>query len=121
MSDALDNLTKMAQDFKANFDFPAIQPKINPNLANYKPRKEDTFAYQMQMQTDQIIEKSEEQIKLLKEQNTHLSNNVKSLEELLKIKENELEESKIETKKARHYNFWMMIITIIATLVAIAA
>lgn len=123
MSDALDNLTKIAQDFKANFDIPVkpLSSMVDVNIANYKPRKEDTFAYQMQMQTDQIIEKSEEQIKLLKEQNEHLNKNIKNLEELLKIKETELEESEKETKKAKTYNTWMMIITILSMLAAMAS
>lgn len=121
MSDSLENLRKLTQDIKAPFDIPVkpLSSMLDVNIAHYKPRKEDTFAYQMQLQTNQIIEKSEEQINLLNKQNEHLNNNVKKLEELLKIKENELEEAKNEALESKKYNKKMMIITVISTIVAI--
>lgn len=83
--------------------------------------EESTFAYQMQQQTNQIIEKSNEQIRLLNEHNEQLMSNYKKLEELYNLKAKELEEAKLDAKKAKRYNTAMMIITVISMLVAVAA
>lgn len=83
--------------------------------------EESTFAYQMKQQTKQIIEKSNEQIALLKIQNEQLGKNYKKLEGLYKIKEQEAVDAKTEAKKAKSYNTIMLILTIISMLVAIAS
>lgn len=75
----------------------------------------------MQKQTNQIIEKSNEQIRLLNEHNEQLMNNYKKLEELYNLKAKELEEAKKEAKSAKRYNTAMMIITVISMFVAVAA
>ncbi len=75
----------------------------------------------MQQQTNQIIEKSNEQIRLLNEHNEQLTSNYKKLEELYNLKAKELDEAKQDAKKAKRYNTAMMIITIISMLVAVAA
>lgn len=70
---------------------------------------------------NKLMDVNVQQIKLLTEQNEQLKANFDKLEDLYKIKEQELKEAKHETKKATRYNRWMMFFTIIATLVAIAA
>lgn len=83
--------------------------------------EESTFAYQMQQQTDQIIEKSNEQIRLLNQHNEQLVSNYKKLEDLYALKEKELGEAMSDAKKAKRYNVVMMIISIVSMLVAVAA
>lgn len=94
---------------------------ILPQIPTVEIDEESTFAYQMQQQTNQIIEKSNEQIRLLNEHNEHLTSNYKKLEELYNLKAKELDEAKRDAKKAKRYNTAMMIITIISMLVAVAA
>lgn len=83
--------------------------------------EESTFAYQMQQQTNQIIEKNNELIKVLEDQNNQLTKNNTRLEEILKLKETELSEAKLEAKKSKKYNFIMLIIAVVSMLVAIAS
>ena len=87
---------------------------ILPQIPTVEIDEESTFAYQMQQQTNQIIEKSNEQIRLLNEHNEQLTSNYKKLEELYNLKAKELDEAKRD-------NTAMMIITIISMLVAVAA
>lgn len=94
---------------------------ILPQIPTVEIDEESTFAYQMQQQTNQIIEKSNEQIRLLNEHNEQLTSNYKKLEELYNLKAKELDEAKQDAKKAKRYNTAMMIITIISMLVAVAA
>ena len=94
---------------------------ILPQIPTVEIDEESTFAYQMQQQTNQIIEKSNEQIQLLNEHNEQLTSNYKKLEELYNLKAKELDEAKQDAKKAKRYNMAMMIITIISMLVAVAA
>lgn len=94
---------------------------ILPQIPTVEIDEESTFAYQMQQQTNQIIEKSNEQIRLLNEHNEQLTSNYKKLEELYNLKAKELDEAKRDAKKAKRYNTAMMIITIISMLVAVAA
>ncbi len=94
---------------------------ILPQIPTVEIDEESTFAYQMQQQTNQIIEKSNEQIRLLNEHNEQLTSNYKKLEELYNLKAKELDEAKQDAKKAKRYNMAMMIITIISMLVAVAA
>ena len=94
---------------------------ILPQIPTVEIDEESTFAYQMQQQTNQIIEKSNEQIRLLNEHNEQLMSNYKKLEELYNLKAKELDEAKQDAKKAKRYNTAMMIITIISMLVAVAA
>lgn len=94
---------------------------ISSQIPTVEIDEESTFAYQMQQQTNQIIEKSNEQIRLLNEHNEQLTSNYKKLEELYNLKAKELDEAKQDAKKAKRYNTAMMIITIISMLVAVAA
>ena len=91
------------------------------NLPPLNIDEEKTFAYQMQQQTNQIIEKSNEQIHLLKEHNEKLVGNYKKLEDLYNLKEKELEEAKQEAKKSKRYNTIMMIISVASMMIAAAA
>ena len=100
-------------------DYSSIIRNIEP--PHIEIDEKNTFAYQMQKQTDQIIEKSNEQIQLLNEHNQQLAANYKRLEDLYGLKEKELQESKQEAKKAKRYNIVMLIIAIISMLVAVAA
>ena len=63
---------------------------ILPQIPTVEIDEESTFAYQMQQQTNQIIEKSNEQIRLLNEHNEQLTSNYKKLEELYNLKAKEL-------------------------------
>lgn len=125
MNDALSKLADIAKGF-------STQPLINvpdysfvnnivPQMPTVEIDEESTFAYQMQQQTNQIIEKSNEQIRLLNEHNEQLMSNYKKLEELYNLKSKELEEAKLDAKKAKRYNTAMMIIAVISMLVAVAA
>ena len=69
----------------------------------------------------EMFELGEKQIKLLAEQNEQLKENFNKLEDLYKIKEQELSETEKEAKKIKRYNRWMMVLAIIAVLVAVAA
>lgn len=125
MNDALSKLADIARDFSTQPlikvpDYSFVN-NIVPQIPTVEIDVENTFAYQMQQQTNQIIEKSNEQIKLLNEHNDQLISNYKKLEDLYKLKEKELEEAKQEAKKAKRYNTAMMIITIVSMLVAVAA
>ena len=117
------NIKLLGNDFSKiplpNIDYSSI-------LKNYAPLpveidEESTFAYQMQKQTDQILEKSNEQIQVLNDQNKQLIENYKRLEDLYNLKEKELQESKEEAKKAKRYNLVMMVITIVSMLIAAAS
>ena len=101
---------------------PRYSNPISPVYApTFKIDEKSTAAYQVRQQTNQIIEKSNEQIRLLNEHNEQLMSNYKKLEELYNLKTKELEEAKQDAKKAKRYNTAMMIITIIAMLAAVAA
>ena len=127
MADWKDSLAKfgeMSSQFGEQLKFtpPSISyADIVSQIPTVEIDEESTFAYQMQQQTNQIIEKSNEQIRLLNEHNEQLMSNYKKLEELYNIKAKELEEAKQDAKKAKRYNTAMMIITIISMLVAVAA
>lgn len=127
MADWKDSLAKfgeMSSQFAEQLKFtpPSISyADIVPQIPTVEIDEESTFAYQMQQQTNQIIEKSNEQIRLLNEHNEQLMSNYKKLEELYNLKAKELEEAKQDAKKAKRYNTAMMIITIISMLVAVAA
>lgn len=125
MNDALSKLADIARDFSTQ---PLIKApdysfvnNIVPQIATVEIDEESTFAYQMQQQTNQIIEKSNEQIKLLNEHNDQLISNYKKLEDLYKLKEKELEEAKQEAKKSKRYNTIMMIISVVSMMIAVAA
>ena len=112
--------SRLAEQFK--FTPPSIPyVDILSQIPTVEIDEKSTFAYQMQQQTNQIIEKSNEQIRLLNEHNEQLMSNYKKLEELYNLKAKELEEAKQDAKKAKRYNTAMMIITVISMLVAIAA
>lgn len=125
MNDALSKLADIARDFSTQPlikvpDYSFVN-NIVPQIPTVEIDEESTFAYQMQQQTNQIIEKSNEQIKLLNEHNEQLINNYKKLEDLYKLKEKELEEAKQEAKKSKRYNTIMMIISVVSMMIAAAA
>lgn len=125
MNDALSKLADIAKDFSTQPlikvpDYSFVN-NIVPQIPTVEIDEESTFAYQMQQQTNQIIEKSNEQIKLLNEHNEQLISNYKKLEDLYKLKEKELEEAKQEAKKSKCYNTIMMIISVVSMMIAAAA
>ena len=125
MNDALSKLADIARDFSTQPlikvpDYSFVN-NIVPQIPTVEIDEESTFAYQMQQQTTQIIEKSNEQIKLLNEHNEQLISNYKKLEDLYKLKEKELEEAKQEAKKSKRYNTIMMIISVVSMMIAAAA
>lgn len=124
-NDVLSKLADIARDFSTqpliNVPDYSFMNNIVPQIATVEIDEESTFAYQMQQQTNQIIEKSNEQIKLLNEHNDQLVSNYKKLEDLYKLKEKELEEAKQEAKKSKRYNTIMMIISVVSMMIAVAA
>lgn len=125
MNDALSKLADIAKDFSTQPlikvpDYSFVN-NIIPQIPTVEIDEESTFAYQMQQQTNQIIEKSNEQIRLLNEHNEQLISNYKKLEDLYKLKEKELEEAKQEAKKSKRYNTIMMIISVASMMIAAAA
>lgn len=124
-NDALSKLADIARSFSTQ---PLIKEpdysfvnNIVPQIPTVEIDVENTFAYQMQQQTNQIIEKSNEQIKLLNEHNEQLISNYQKLEDLYKLKEKELDEAKQEAKKSKRYNTIMMIISVVSMMIAAAA
>ena len=125
MNDALSKLADIARDLSTQPlikvpDYSFVN-NIVPQIPTVEIDEESTFAYQMQQQTNQIIEKSNEQIKLLNEHNEQLISNYNKLEDLYKLKEKELEEAKQEAKKSKRYNTIMMIISVVSMMIAAAA
>ena len=125
MNDALSKLADIARDFSTQPlikvpDYSFVN-NIVPQIPTVEIDEESTFAYQMQQQTNQIIEKSNEKIKLLNEHNEQLISNYKKSEDLYKLKEKELEEAKQEAKKSKRYNTIMMIISVVSMMIAAAA
>lgn len=125
MNDALSKLADIAKNFSTQPlikvpDYSFVN-NIVPQIPTVEIDEESTFAYQMQQQTNQIIEKSNEQIRLLNEHNEQLISNYKKLEDLYKLKEKELEEAKQEAKKSKRYNTIMMIISVASMMIAAAA
>ena len=125
MNDALSKLADIARDFSTQPlikvpDYSFVN-NIVPQIPTVEIDEESTFAYQMQQQTNQIIEKSNEQIKLLNEHNEQLISNYNKLEDLYKLKEKELEESKQEAEKAKKYNTKMLVIALISAGIALAS
>lgn len=125
MNYALSKLADIARDFSTqpliNVPDYSFVNNIDSQIQTVEIDEESTFAYQMQQQTNQIIEKSNEQIKLLNEHNDQLISNYKKLEDLYKLKEKELEEAKQEAKKSKCYNTIMMIISVVSMMIAAAA
>lgn len=122
INEFITGLGKKLEDLSA----PNIDTIINDTSFNYVPPptiidKKHTLEYQLQNQTNQINEKANEQIKLLSEQNQQLNNNYQKLEDLYKIKEQEVLEAKKEAKMAKILNIVMLVIAIVSMLVAIAA
>lgn len=124
-NDALSKLADIARSFSTQSlikepDYSFVN-NIVPQIPTVEIDVENTFAYQMQQQTNQIIEKSNEQIKLLNEHNEQLISNYQKLEDLYKLKEKELDEAKQEAKKSKRYNTIMMIISVVSMMIAAAA
>lgn len=124
-NDVLSKLADIARDFSTqpliNVPDYSFMNNIVPQIATVEIDEESTFAYQMQQPTNQIIEKSNEQIKLLNEHNDQLISNYKKLEDLYKLKEKELEEAKQVAKKSKRYNTIMLIISVVSMMIAAAA
>ena len=125
INDILAGLGDLAEKYTnmppIELDTYSFAKNIVPQIHEIKIDEKNTLPYQLQQQTNQIIEKSNEQIALLVKQNEQLSNNYQKLEDLYRIKEQELAEAKTEAKKAKRYNTVMLILTIISMLTAIAA
>lgn len=124
-NDALSKLADIARAFQTQPLIKEPDYSFVNNIVSQIPTveidEESTFAYQMQQQTNQIIEKSNEQIKLLNEHNEQLISNYQKLEDLYKLKEKELDEAKQEAKKSKRYNTIMMIISVVSMMIAAAA
>lgn len=124
-NDVLSKLADIARDFSTqpliNVPDYSFMNNIVPQIATVEIDEESTFAYQMQQQTNQIIEKSNEQIKLLNEHNDQLISKYKKLEDLYKLKEKELEGAKQVAKKSKRYNTIMLIISVVSMMIAAAA
>ena len=123
--DALSKLADFARDFSTQHliktpDYSFVN-NIVPQIPTVEIEVESTFAYQIQQQTNQIIEKSNEQNKLINEQNEQLISNYNKLEELYKLKEKELEEAKQEAKKIKRFNIITLIISFVSMIIAVAA
>lgn len=111
----------MGQELNKPIDVPNYsQISVMRDIPTVKISKEDSFVYQMQQQINQIIERSEQQITLLTQQNEQLQANYTKLEELYKIKERELDESKAEATKAKKYNTTMLIVALVSAGIALA-
>ena len=128
MAENKDALSKLA-DFARDISTPPLIKtpdysfvnNIVPQIPTVEIDVESTFAYQIQQQTNQIIEKSNEQNKLINEQNEQLISNYNKLEELYKLKEKELEEAKQEAKKIKRFNIITLIISFVSMIIAVAA
>ena len=98
--DALSKLGDIASKYSnlppMNLDTHSFVENIVPQTPTIKIDEKSTFAYQMQQQTNQIIEKSNEQIRLLAQQNEQVMRNYEKLESLYALKEQELEEARNE-------------------------
>lgn len=92
-----------------NYSLPNIEQL---EVAEFNP--EDTIIYEMKKQNQQ-------QIDLMTDQNDALRETVDTLNDLLKKKDDELENAKNENTKITKYNFWMMLITIVSTIVSIVS
>lgn len=126
LKETLEKISKATELLRTPTELPQMDYRmmvehIVPDIPVVKIDEESTFAYQMQQQTNQIIEKSNEQIQLLSKQNEQIANNYQKLEDLYKIKEQELEEAKKDAKAAKRNNIIMLILTIISMLIAVAA
>ncbi len=62
----------------------------------------------------------EQQVDLLKTQNSQLTDNYNKLKEMYDRQVQEADEAKKDLKKSWHFNVWMMIIAVISMLAAIA-
>lgn len=99
----------------------SLAHNIIPTIPSVEIDRESTFAYQMQQQTNQIIEKNNEQIRLLNEHNEQLVNNYNKLEELYNLKSIEFEKAKQDAKNSKNKYILATIISVISLLVAIAS
>ena len=114
---------KFANQPPLNLDTYSFAKNIVPQIpiVEMEIDEKSTFAYQMQQQTNQIIEKSNEQIKLLNQHNEQLASNYKKLEDLYALKEQELEDAKQDAKKAKRYNTTMLIVALVSAGIALAS
>ena len=112
----LDSIVKQIDKLNKPLELPTYdsipQSFFQPPVVHIK--EEDTIIYQFK----QIIEKQREQNDLLTEQNQYLGKSNEQLKNLLAAKENELNEEKAETKKAKQYNIIMLIIAVVSAIIA---
>jgi len=103
------------------FDFSKMTPKFNTSFIDDMNRESHKLLDSI-TPLDEILS---EQIKPVLEGNQRvvdgLSENYKRLDELYRLKEKELEESKGEAKKARSYNTKMLVIALVSAGIALAS
>ena len=115
-------LSSRAADRILSLPNPQYGNPVSPVYApTFKIDEKSTAAYQVRQQTNQIIEKSNEQIRLLNEHNEQLTSNYKKLEELYNLKAKELEEAKQEAEKTKKYNTKMLVIALVSAGIALAS
>lgn len=108
-------------DFSQLFDgirMPTYEVKVPP-LPQIDPKS--TVQYKIQEQTRAYTEQSEQQIALLKEQNSHLVQSFEQLKALYEMKAEELVENKKELVATKKQNTAMLWVTIIACAAAVAS
>ena len=128
MAEMNDSFSKLSEFAKKLSNYPLMEEppcslahNIIPTIPSVEIDRESTFAYQMQRQTNQIIEKNNEQIRLLNEHNEQLVNNYNKLEELYNLKSKEFEKAKQDAKNSKNKYILATIISVISLLVAIAS
>ena len=104
-----------------SLDFTNFTPRINTSfLDDMNRRNQEMFDNITPL--DEILA---EQIKPVLEGNQKvvngLSENYKKLDELYRLKEKELEDSKAETKKSKSYNTTMLVIALASAGIALAS
>ena len=95
----------------------------NQRIADAKARRSAERDATLIAGAEANIEQKElfqQQLEILREQNSLLCDNYEKLKELYEAQVRENEDAKEELKRSRRYNAWMMFIAIIAMLAAIA-
>lgn len=117
----LETTNKHKSMTRASDNIYSFRNNSNYKIPDFEIEEENTADYQIQKHINRIIEKSNEQIKLLVEQNSELKQNNKKLEEFCNLKDAELKETKEEAKKSRIYNRVAIVISTISAIVSIFA
>ena len=128
MAEMNDSFSKLSEFAKKLSNHPLMEEppcslvhNIIPTIPSVEIDRKSTFAYQMQQQTNQLIEKNNEQIRLLNEHNEQLVNNYNKLEELYSLKSKEFEKAKQDAKNSKNKYILATIISVISLFVAIAS